>query len=197
MTHPRHKSSIRQLHWLPVLAAALMLYRCYIPGRSALNLLGIVLWLCIVPFWLGTFAPAIKRLPAWPKLPFWQTSILLGLSLAAFSRLPFLIGLYCSLPQFEEFARQLRQKPVCYKRQYLDRDSPVRMQLGIYPLYDWAVDGNGGVYFVTTVDSPFINTELTGFASKPSHELRLFERIGNSRFHLWGDWYLFNQIEKF
>jgi hypothetical protein len=71
-------------------------------------------------------------------------------------------------------------------------------QLGLYSINDYSIGVKGTqIYLVTTVSKEYINIALNGFAYKPSMERRLNGRIGRSFVHLWGDWYTFEEIEKF
>jgi hypothetical protein len=68
---PRFKVGFRQVHWLPVLATALMLDRCYIPGGSPWEALGILIWLGLGFMWLVGILPFAKKQAAAVKRPLW------------------------------------------------------------------------------------------------------------------------------
>jgi hypothetical protein len=73
----------------------------------------------------------------------------------------------------------------------------VRKQLGIYPIYDYAVEDDGGVYLITTIRGICEETDVEGFAYKPSLEPRNGQRLLHTTDHLWGDWYTFQKTEQY
>ncbi|HEY9755903.1 MAG TPA: hypothetical protein V6C97_12125 [Oculatellaceae cyanobacterium] len=112
------------------------------------------------------------------------------------SRLPKALGLFVCMHAVEDFIRNSPSD--VYKRHFLEEPGPARIQLGIYPIYDYALDENdGAVYLVTTVYQDYINVALDGFAYKPSFERRYKGRVAREFVRLWGDWYAFHELEFF
>jgi hypothetical protein len=154
--------------------------------------------MCVCVFWLVSLLPPIKKQmpcvkrPVWPV---WPVCLLLCISILSFTRVPKGLGLWVSMREFDKFIRD--EKPTSYKRNLREPPGPTRMQLGAYPIYDYAVIGDGAAYLVTDVDNDFINTDISGFAYRPSREMRYRGRIGRSFLHLWGDWYTFEETEFF
>jgi hypothetical protein len=106
------------------------------------------------------------------------------------------MGLLTSIHQFESFIR--KQEPVGYSRPFLEPPGQPKMQLGIYPIFDYSIRGeDGSNYFVTCVSPQYINVGLSGFAFKPSMERSSGRTIGRTFRHLWGDWYTFEETENF
>jgi hypothetical protein len=158
---------------------------------SLWHLLGICLWFFVPFVWLRAFYFK-QSLFEFVKAA-WPACILFGVSLLTITNIPCELGLLTSVRQFENFMR--KQEPTGYSRHYLERSSSPRMHLGIYPVYDFKCD-DGSYYFVTGV-SGYLNVELAGFAYHPSKEERFDGRMSRSFTHLWGDWYGFQETEKF
>jgi len=189
------KISFRQIPWLPVLATGLALHNCYVPGGSTIAWWGLFLWFCFGCWHVLRF---IRTRPVKfkPTSRRWVLLFLFCLALFPLSHLPVLWTFQSCATEFQAVADDLQKKSVHVKRQFLDKNMPVRARIGPYAIQDFGMqDDDSGVYFVTS-SGGFMNTELHGFVLKPKSMTWYGHRTLHGNYHLFGDWYEFYQWEK-
>lgn len=169
-----------------MMATCLMLYGCYIPGRSLFwNCAGLFLWLCIGYLRLQKFfRPSFRE-----KL---AICCLLSVCILTLTNFPEALGLWLNQAAFDSFATGVKKKYDNWLTVPLAPETDRQFHLGFMPILKYAYEGDGGVY-LTTTSRGFFNTCNYGYAYKASPEVWTEEhsRVRHSFHHLWGDWYTF------
>jgi hypothetical protein len=190
---------------LPLLATLLIFYRCYIPGQSMLNYIGILIWIIVICRRIFSKIPFFKKYistSAWKPRKVSAIMILLLLSFYASTEYPILAAFKLFKSDLNKFA----QARIADKRHFSSdgyrKNFPLRLPevwLGLIPVTDYAVDPTGAVYIVTTVrqDGLGPDTISIGFAYKPNSVKSPF---GKKYYHptpIGKGWYLFEASDDY
>ena len=184
------------VYWLPIVATALSIFYCWVPGGSLWNFLGYALWSLFILFgltkavadvWIPLSKGAQWRMasarPVWPALIlFWLTLMSQSLWLKEYA-----FETYKG--QLEAFAKQLQHDKPTYERDTYYSKVRVRNYIGAFPIFDYAVEDDGGVYLITEEGILC----RYGFAYKPNVERTGLRQYLYSYKHLSGDWYLLEE----
>jgi hypothetical protein len=164
---------IRELPWVPVLATALLLHRCYIPGGSFWQAVGGLLWI-FWPYIASFLCPEknygtirCRRIRIRRKL---CLGILAGACLPVLIQLPVVLAFQNSQSAFDTFRlahKNEKNAPIKKMRVPGPVDSPMT-RLGEYPIYGYFHGQNDSFFVVTTLRKCDDYTiSLGGFVFRP------------------------------
>lgn len=179
-----------------IAASGMILYRCYLPGRSDLMNLGLQLFLVAAIGWLfalfklqkSDFSTSFCRKSGNASLIALPSLVLI--SALALTPLPQHIAFELSRPQLERLAINLSSRNQGPQLHYL-QGLPM-LSAGVFAFDTYATDDTGGVYFVTSYKRDKGVEKSTGFAFKPALSDQPIGRAGYLQTSLWSDWQTFS-----
>ena len=182
----------------PIVATALVLYRCYIPGQSVFNYAGIGLWMVVISRWIFLFIrnkKNVHRVHFTHGQRIFLNLVLIAASVLACTNLPILWACQVSNSKLDEFIRNTQGKvaSVCDPVDGVAPWKLPKLNVGLYPIFAYATDFQGGTYLVTTIRQDGLGPDVvsSGLAYRPALDESPYGKKYYKPEHLVGNWFTF------
>jgi hypothetical protein len=167
------KFRFRSIPWMPVLATALCLEHSYVPGGSPWPLAGTTLWLIWAIWWFRrTTSIDLQEIYHGNEKVFRSIvlSLLAAATISPMFEVPVRLGFWSSKQDFAKIVLLHNGESPSESDKFRTTQEGVapKLQLGIYPIYNYLVGKHGDFYFITAFEDITWNTvALSGFAYRP------------------------------